>query len=160
ALFSRRLSMTPRFATVQYASWAALAIAGALSVPTTTLAATTDTSNMTPQQRFEKESAKCASLEGARQQACMREAAAAKTAPATAWTRPSPDQLAENARRRCARLPPALKDACLRRVAGEGTQTGSVAGGGIFRTLTVDTPGVQPETAPPTAAGPASAPSQ
>lgn len=61
-----------------------------------------------------------------------QENAAARAAPGQ-LTSASDATLKANAQARCQALPEGYKEACLERVQGGGEQTGSVAGGGIFR---------------------------
>jgi hypothetical protein len=141
---------------------AALAAACALFATAPVLAASQDasasatSSSSGAQARYERERARCLSGQSQEdQKTCLREAGAAlQAARSHQLTSESPEQLAANARQRCEPLPPDDKKDCLARMNGEGTVTGSVAGGGILRELVTVVPGVQPESAPPPAAGP------
>ncbi|HVL58042.1 MAG TPA: hypothetical protein VM491_16215 [Burkholderiaceae bacterium] len=73
------------------------------------------------------------------QLACLREAAAARDA-ARRGLLESPAtraQLEQNRFARCERLPATERDACIARIQGEGTERGSVEGGGIYRELII-----------------------
>jgi hypothetical protein len=92
---------------------------------------------------------------------CLREAAAALQAARSHDLTGGDAQLyAANERKRCDPLTGDDKKACLMRVAGQGTTSGSVAGGGELHTLVQEIPGAvpEPESLPPTAAGPSQAP--
>jgi hypothetical protein len=142
----------------------ALAVAGIVFVAATTFA---DASPVTAaaaaaapadaEARYQRERARCLSGQSQEDQAtCLKEAGAAlQAARQHALTTEQAAELAANARKRCEPLPADQKEACYKRMNGEGTVTGSVAGGGDLRELTEVVPGVQPENAPPPAAGPA-----
>jgi hypothetical protein len=143
----------------------ALAAACALFATAPVLAASQDasasaTSSSSAQARYERERARCLSGQSQEdQKTCLREAGAALQAARNhQLTSESPEQLAANARQRCDPLPPDDKKDCLARMNGEGTVSGSGAGGGILRELVTVVPGVQPESAPPPAAGPTPTP--
>jgi hypothetical protein len=85
---------------------------------------------------------------------CLREAGAAlQAARKHELKNGSAAQLADNERKRCEPLTGDDRKACLARADGMGATTGSVAAGGELHELVTVTPGVQPESAPPTAAG-------
>ena len=110
--------------------------------------------------RYQQDRANCLAGKTAEgQKTCLKEAGAAleaarqhdlKTGDPATW--------AANERKRCESLSGDDKKACLAIADGQGTTSGSVAGGGELHTLVQVTPGVQPETAPAPAAGPAPAP--
>lgn len=96
--------------------------------------------------RYQHERTAC--LDGASGQSrrdCLREAGAA-LAEARSGTLVSPGTPDYDANRlaRCQALQGDEHDACVARMEGEGTVSGSVAGGGILRELTV----VEPQPAP------------
>jgi hypothetical protein len=126
----------------------------------TVAAAAAESTADSAEARYQRERARCLSGQSQEdQQTCLKEAGAAlQAARQHALTTAQPDQLAANARKRCEPLPADQKEACYKRMNGEGTVTGSVAGGGQLRELREVVTGVQPETAPPPAAGPAPAP--
>jgi hypothetical protein len=150
--------MKIRFATALYASCTALAAFSALFTPALALADSTTPAGA--QARYERERARCLSGQSQEdQKTCLREAGAAlDSSRHHGLVTESADELAANARRRCDPLPPDDKKDCLARMNGEGTVTGSVAGGGILRELVTVIPGTPPEDAPPPAAGPAPVP--
>lgn len=77
----------------------------------------------------------CTTVRGDARDNCLSEAStrAASTRP----SRPeeNPAQLARNALKRCAPLSEPDRSDCVARIQGEGTTTGSVAAGGIYREL-------------------------
>jgi len=121
------------------------------------------------EQRYQQDRANCMAGKTAEsRKTCLAEAAAAlQAARRHNLTTPSPEQIAANERKRCDAQSGDDKKDCLKRAAGvDTTVSGSVAGGGdIKETVTVipgkpGTPAVEvnPETLPPTAAGPANIP--
>ena len=121
------------------------------------------------EQRYQHDRANCMAGKTAEsQKTCLTEAAAALQASRKHnLTSPTPDQVAANERKRCDAQSGDDKKDCLKRAAGvDTTVSGSVAGGGdIKETITVipGKPGtapveVNPETLPPTAAGPVNIP--
>lgn len=90
----------------------------------------------------------CASMH--ERTACLREAGAVR-AEALSGRRlpvPTPDVLARNALQRCRDLPPENQAICERMARGEGSTTGSVAGGGVLRKLVTEVPAPAPLPAP------------
>lgn len=113
------------------------------------------------QARYQQDRANClAGKTYEDRKTCLREAAAALQA-ARRHDLDSGDAAlyAANERKRCDPLTGDDRKACLMRVAGQGTTSGSVAGGGELHTLVQEIPGQvpEPESLPPTAAGPAPA---
>lgn len=94
------------------------------------------------QERYRRERAAC--LKSDSNQAleiCLREARAAQwESRRNGLTSPAQPDLETNQRARCAPLPPADRDDCLRRMRGDGTVSGSVREGGIFRELVTVVP--------------------
>lgn len=94
--------------------------------------------------QFERDRADCLSGRSAQDQAsCLKEAGAAyqEAMKGQADNGESAAQLKANALKRCEPLPAADRADCERRVQGEGSQSGSVATGGIYRELTTRTVG-------------------
>jgi hypothetical protein len=114
--------------------------------------------------RYQQDHANCLAGKTAEsQKTCLKEAGAAlQSSREHDLKTPSPAQLAANERMRCEPLTADDKKACLARAAGmDTTVSGSVASGGQLKetvTLVPGTPDVPVETAPPTAAGPATLP--
>ena len=123
----------------------------------------------TAEQRYQQDRANCnAGKTAESRKTCLTEAAAALQASRKHnLSSPTPEQIAANERKRCDAQSGDDKKECLKRAAGvDTTVSGSVAGGGdIKETITVipGKPGtapveVNPETLPPTAAGPVNIP--
>ncbi|MDP3085629.1 MAG: hypothetical protein Q8N44_18320 [Rubrivivax sp.] len=103
--------------------------------------------------RYEQERALCTSGRSNQDRAtCLREAGAALAEARKHQLDGDAAQYAINERKRCQRLPDDDRKACLARMQGQGTTSGSVASGGIYREL------VTREVVAPSAAAPASAP--
>jgi hypothetical protein len=101
--------------------------------------------------RYQKERAVCMSGQSNQDRAtCLREAGAALAQSKKGGLDDDAAQYASNARKRCEKLPDEDRRDCLARMDGQGTTSGSVAAGGIYREL------VTRQTVPPSAAKPAS----
>jgi hypothetical protein len=150
-----------------------LAVATTVAVVCSTFSVGAISANAAPpsaaEQRYQQDRANCMAGKTAEsQKTCLTEAAAAlQAARRHNLTTPTPEQIAANERKRCEAQSGDDKKDCLKRAAGiDTTVSGSVAGGGdIKETVTVipgnpGTPAVEvnPETLPPTAAGPANIP--
>jgi hypothetical protein len=72
--------------------------------------------------------------------ACVREAGAAKQAARRGQLMESNADFEKNRLARCGYVPAADREDCERRARGEGTVTGSVEGGGIYRELRTTVP--------------------
>ena len=83
---------------------------------------------------------------------CLSEASTAYEATLPAVSDPDPGRYARHAQARCQPLPVDDRRDCLARMAGQGTTSGSVSGGGIYREL------VTREAAASAPAAPASSP--
>jgi hypothetical protein len=105
--------------------------------------------------RYQQDRANClAGKTNQDQKTCLKEAGAALQAARKHDLKSgSAAQLADNERKRCEPLTGDDRKACLARADGMGTTTGSVGAGGELHELVTVTPGVQPESAPPAAAG-------
>jgi hypothetical protein len=91
---------------------------------------------------------------------CLKEAAAAAGEAKKGNLTDTPDRYRQNALARCNGLPPDDRDACVRRVEGDGTTSGSVGGGGVYReTRTIVTEPSSPSTAPAGSTMPSAPPS-
>lgn len=86
--------------------------------------------------RLQRDRAACARVRDhdARQN-CLSEASTAYARTRPTASDEDPATLARNAQRRCAPLPEADRKDCLARMQGQGTTSGSVGGGGIYREL-------------------------
>ena len=108
-----------------------------------------------PKLRYQRERTTCSGIRDVDTRAnCLSEASTR-----AAVNKPTPpeeqaDVLMRNALKRCEPLPPALRSDCIARMQGQGTTSGSVAGGGIYRELVTREVGVadvvpaEPATAP------------
>jgi hypothetical protein len=83
---------------------------------------------------FQDERAACMKLDGDERKTCLREVGAARVEAKRGGLADSAEYQ-KNLTARCNYLPAADRDDCERRMRGEGTVTGSVEGGGIYREL-------------------------
>jgi hypothetical protein len=105
------------------------------------------------QLRFEADIQACRSGKtGQSYEACMKEAKAVLAAPASSTPSVSAEQRKDSASLRCEVLTGDEHTACIARMHGEGTVSGSVAGGGILREI-VTTEVVPPDAKAPTTVG-------
>ena len=84
--------------------------------------------------------ADCAAHPDEDQQACVREAGAARQAARHGDLADQTGAYEANRLARCVYLPAGDRELCERRMRGEGTVSGSVEGGGLYRELTVTVP--------------------
>jgi len=86
---------------------------------------------------YQQERAVCMSGQSNQDRAtCLREAGAALAqARREGWGADQAAQYLHNARTRCERLPDVDRRDCVARMQGQGTTSGSAAGGGIYREL-------------------------
>jgi hypothetical protein len=100
--------------------------------------------------RHQRERAACTSGQSSQERAtCLREAGAAHAQMRMKGVQDHDMAFEQNALKRCQALPNEDRSACLARMQGQGSTSGSVSAGGIYREL------VTTETAAPTAAKPA-----
>jgi len=93
------------------------------------------------QARYQQERAACISGKSNQDQAtCLREAGAALKEAKRGGLADSQSAYEKNQLARCDRLAGGDRDDCLRRMKGEGTVSGSVEGGGIYRELRTTIP--------------------
>lgn len=107
---------------------------------------------------YQQERAAC--TDGSSQQdraTCLREAAAARGEAKRGHLTES-TTYDENATARCNVLPPADRQDCVKRVHGQGTVSGSVGGGGIYRETTTTVIGAPSPSPSPSPSAPMSAP--
>jgi hypothetical protein len=99
---------------------------------------------------YQQERALCSSGQSNQDRAtCLREAGAAfAQAKREGWSGHQAAQYQNNARTRCDRLPDEDRRDCVSRMQGQGTTSGSAAGGGIYREL-VTREAASPSTAAP-----------
>ncbi|TAK82501.1 MAG: hypothetical protein EPO20_20740 [Betaproteobacteria bacterium] len=92
-------------------------------------------------QTFQEERARCMSGPPDEDRAaCLKEAGAALQAAKRGELQDNPGVYETNRLARCAYLPKGEREDCERRMQGEGTTSGSVEGGGIYRELRTQVP--------------------
>ena len=93
------------------------------------------------QARYQQDRAACISGQSNQDRAtCLREAGAALQEAKRGRSGDQPSSYEKNQLARCDRLAGEDRDDCLRRMRGEGTVSGSVEGGGIYRELRTTVP--------------------
>jgi hypothetical protein len=122
-------------------SWALLALLATLGSSAALAAGKAVTFD--PHARYQREAGACYALRSSDSRAeCLSEAglrlAIALPTPANEY----PDVLARNALKRCEPLSEPDRTDCVARMRGQGTTSGSVASGGIYRELVTRTVGV------------------
>lgn len=119
----------------------ALGAAGALAVTPPG-----ESADLSPQARYQQERAHCLAIPGHEQRAsCLREAGRRLARSLHPSPAEAAAQLEANAFKRCDPLPEPDRRDCVARMRGEGTTSGSVATGGIYRELVTREVG-QPDT--------------
>ena len=105
--------------------------------------------------RYQQERAVCMSGQSHQDRAtCLSEAGAAFAEAKRGRLDDGNTQFELNALKRCAVLPEGDRPACVARMQGQGTTSGSVAGGGIYREMVTTEPAAPP-AAKPAATAPA-----
>jgi hypothetical protein len=105
------------------------------------IAAAADGKLSEAQARYEQDRAACMSGQSQQDRAtCLREAGAALQAAKRGGIGDGQSSYEQNQLMRCDRLPAGDREDCLRRMRGEGTVSGSVEGGGIYRELRTTVP--------------------
>jgi hypothetical protein len=118
--------------------WSACAL-GAMLVAGTAAAAGGKLSEA--QARYQQDRAACISGQSHQDRAtCLREAGAALQQAKRGGLGDSQNSYEQNQRMRCDRLAAEEREDCLRRMRGEGTVSGSVESGGIYRELRTTVP--------------------
>lgn len=112
------------------------------------------------QSTYEQDRAACMRSDAQHERtSCLREAGAIRAQGPSRVPGTTPETRMDNAMKRCADLPPENKSTCERMVRGEGTVSGSVAGGGQIRELVTTVPAVPPmQPMPPAEPGPSPQP--
>ena len=125
--------------------WPLLVLAAALGTSPAMAAAKFDAAKS--EARYQSDAAVCLSsrYKGDKNE-CMSEASTARASREPVTIDPDPGRYARNALKRCEPLQEPDRSDCVARMQGQGTTSGSVAGGGIYREL------VTRETAVPAAA--------
>jgi hypothetical protein len=95
--------------------------------------------------RFQEDRRICLSANSRQSpESCLREARAVRADPPSSTVEVSKEELQKNAERRCDAFTSADRADCLARIRGEGTVSGSVEGGGIYRErVTTEVPAPQ-----------------
>jgi hypothetical protein len=126
--------------------WVSLALAASCACAL----AATEATPQTAAARYQQERAMCLSGQSNQDRdTCLKEAGAAFAQAKQGGLDDGNTPFELNALKRCAALPDADRPACVARMQGQGTISGSVAGGGIYREILTTDP------APPAAARPA-----
>jgi hypothetical protein len=100
----------------------------------------------------------CTTVRGDERSNCLSEASTQFASTRPSHADENPQQLARNALRRCEPLPEADRRDCVARMQGQGTTTGSVAAGGIYRELVTREVGAVPVPVPSVAPATADSP--
>jgi hypothetical protein len=120
-------------------AWALLTLAAALA-PAAALA-TNKTDAAAALSVYQQERGVCMSGQSNQDRStCLREAGAAFAEAQRRGPDDASTDYARNALKRCERLPDADRQACVARMTGQGTTSGSVAAGGIYRELVTREP--------------------
>jgi hypothetical protein len=105
------------------------------------VAAAADVNPSEAQARYQQDRAACTSGQSQQDRAtCLREAGAALQESARGQSGGGQSAYEQNQLLRCDRLTADEREDCLRRMRGEGTVSGSVEGGGIYRELRTTVP--------------------
>jgi len=97
------------------------------------------------QSTYEQDRAACMRSDSQHERtSCLREAGAVRAQGANRAPGVTPEARMDNAMKRCVDLPPENRGTCERMVRGEGSVSGSVAGGGQIRELVTPVPAVPP----------------
>lgn len=114
--------------------WALLVLCAALSAATAQAAGKTGPADS--EARYQRDAAACRTApQGTDKAACLREAGAVRASKDPVRADPDPGRLARNALKRCEPLSEPERSDCVARIQGNGTTSGSVASGGIYREL-------------------------
>jgi hypothetical protein len=95
----------------------------------------------------QRDHAVCTSVRGDERDNCLSEASTRRASTRPSRADENPEQLARNALRRCEPLREPDRKDCVARMQGQGTTTGSVAVGGIYRELVTREVGPVPAAA-------------
>lgn len=133
--------------------WTLLVLSAAWGV--TPALAASKTGPSASEARYQRDAAACRTTRANDMANCLSEASTARAAREPASVDLDPGRFARNALKRCEPLSEPDRSDCVARIRGEGTSTGSVAGGGIYRELV--TREIASPVAPPAAGAAASA---
>jgi uncharacterized membrane protein len=126
--------MNTHLQTTSRWSWPLLAMAAALGALPSMAAG--QSSAAASEARYQRDAAVCLSrgYKGARNE-CLSDASTARASREPVTIDPDPGRYARNALKRCEALQEPDRADCVARMQGQGTTSGSVAGGGIYREL-------------------------
>jgi hypothetical protein len=138
---SKENTMSSAHAVISYRSWSlALCTAGTLLGASAAMAAAGG-SVSDAQRIYQADRAACIRGDTGQDRAtCLREAAAALQEAKRGRLDDGQAQFEQNRLLRCEKQPAEDRQDCIRRMNGEGTTSGSVKGGGIYRELVVPVP--------------------
>ena len=141
---TRPLFNTPALRT-SHARLAGLVLLAPMLMPVPALAATPETAGA-----YQRERARCMriAIHGERAN-CLSEASTAHAATLPTTVDTDPGRFARNALERCKPLSEPDRGDCVARIQGQGTTSGSVAGGGIYRELVTREPATPTPTPTP-----------
>jgi hypothetical protein len=127
--------MTKVNSSFSSALWSLLVVAAALAA-SPAVAAGKNSSAAASEARYQRDAAVCLSrgYKGERNE-CLSDASTARASREPVTIDPDPGRYARNALQRCEALKDADRSDCVARMQGQGTTSGSVAGGGIYREL-------------------------
>jgi len=133
-------------------------VAWALGASCTCALAATEATPPSAAMRYQQERAVCLSGQSHQDRTtCLSEAGAAFAEAKRGRLDDGNTQFELNALKRCAALPEGDRPACVARMQGQGSTSGSVAGGGILREIVTTEP-APPPAPTPAATAPAPAP--
>lgn len=137
--------MNTRFTQRTFPPWSAWLLAVVLGAPAAFAASPVAPTDARAQ--VQRSQTACTPVRGDERDNCLSEAStrSASTRPSAASE--NPEQLARNALRRCEPLKDPDRQDCVARIQGQGTTTGSVAAGGIYRELVTREPASVPAEA-------------
>ncbi len=132
--------------------WPLLALTAALAASPALAAGNKPSAAAASEAQYQRDAAVCLSrgYKGARNE-CLSDASTARASREPVTIDPDPGRYARNALKRCEALTEPDRGDCVARMQGQGTTTGSVAGGGIYRELVTREVVVEP-AAPASAA--------
>jgi hypothetical protein len=132
--------------------WRTLIAVGASAALTATIAAAADPVRPSgAEAQYQQERAACERGQSQQDRAtCLREAGAALHEARQGRLADGPAQYQQNELARCGYLPPEERAACQARMQGQGTTSGSVAAGGIYREYREYITGEAPPAGAPT----------
>ena len=139
--------MKPSHHLLPRLSWAVVVCAMAAMLSTATASAAGQSRDSEAKAAYARDRAACMSGQSNQDRAtCLREAGAALQEAQRGRLENRQDPFEQNRLIRCDSQPAADRQDCVRRMNGEGTTSGSVQGGGIYRELITPVPPATPAT--------------